>query len=324
MPTIHFFLQGKGGVGKTLLACIFSQYLVAKNYSIMAFDADPVNATFKGYKDLDYVSVIDILRENNPNVIDTNKFDSIYQYLLDDEVPSNIHAIIDNGTSSYLALCNYLFESAGIEILYENGFKVFFHVVVTGGQALVDTLSNLKSLGENFETPLIIWKNYRDGDIGAFVDEVDEKGDHIKVYKKLEDIGTYKALDEAGRIHTVIEFPDYTSASSRETLEAFYTKRMSFTNYLKSSEQVMTKQRIKTFWLRICSEIDFKNQQRPFLGEPAEAESKKHEEPSIANETGEKNSTPAECENNEAEDFAEAESIEEVQTSNDEVETEEY
>ena len=57
-----------------------------------------------------------------------------------------MHAIVDNGASSFVALGAYIKENALLSLLREQGHQVFFHTVITGGQALGDTLSGLKVL----------------------------------------------------------------------------------------------------------------------------------------------------------------------------------
>ena len=48
--TIHISLQGKGGVGKSLVAAILSQYLASRGQDIRGVDADPVNHTLSEYR----------------------------------------------------------------------------------------------------------------------------------------------------------------------------------------------------------------------------------------------------------------------------------
>lgn len=50
MATIHFVLQGKGGVGKSMVAVFLYQSLKALGHEVMAFDSDPVNTTLTGFK----------------------------------------------------------------------------------------------------------------------------------------------------------------------------------------------------------------------------------------------------------------------------------
>lgn len=45
MATIHFIQQGKGGVGKSMIAAILYQVLRHLGKEVVAFDTDPVNAT---------------------------------------------------------------------------------------------------------------------------------------------------------------------------------------------------------------------------------------------------------------------------------------
>jgi MinD superfamily P-loop ATPase len=46
----HLVLQGKGGVGKSLVSSIIAQYLNQKNYTTICGDTDPVNSTFHQIK----------------------------------------------------------------------------------------------------------------------------------------------------------------------------------------------------------------------------------------------------------------------------------
>src|SRR5438552_11796554 len=49
---VHIALQGKGGVGKSLVSAILSQYLASKGQDVLAIDADPVNHTLAEYRGL--------------------------------------------------------------------------------------------------------------------------------------------------------------------------------------------------------------------------------------------------------------------------------
>ena len=48
-PAIHLTLQGKGGVGKSLVASILAQYFRHRGAEIHCLDTDPVNQTFSQY-----------------------------------------------------------------------------------------------------------------------------------------------------------------------------------------------------------------------------------------------------------------------------------
>ena len=51
-PTIHLTLQGKGGVGKSLVASLLAQYFRHRGAPIHCLDTDPVNQTFSQYTEL--------------------------------------------------------------------------------------------------------------------------------------------------------------------------------------------------------------------------------------------------------------------------------
>src|SRR5437879_11909773 len=50
--SVHFALQGKGGVGKSLIASVLSQFFVWKDRALHAVDEDPVNQTLAEYRAL--------------------------------------------------------------------------------------------------------------------------------------------------------------------------------------------------------------------------------------------------------------------------------
>ena len=70
---IHMSLQGKGGVGKSLIASILAQYLQSRNQRIECIDTDPVNRTFSQYKAVN-ASRLELLRNGN---VDPRGFDAL-------------------------------------------------------------------------------------------------------------------------------------------------------------------------------------------------------------------------------------------------------
>ena len=72
---IHIALQGKGGVGKSLISAILSQYLSSKGQDVCGIDADSVNQTFSEYGGL-RVECLNLLREGS---IDQREFDLLME-----------------------------------------------------------------------------------------------------------------------------------------------------------------------------------------------------------------------------------------------------
>jgi len=136
MATIHMVLQGKGGVGKSMLATLLAQFKISKGQSPVCIDTDPVNATFYGFKSLN-VQRLDIL-DDDKNV-DAIKFDDLIERI--GEATDDV--IIDNGASSFIPLSSYLIANETASVFKEMGHQLLVHTVITGGQAMPDTLGGL-------------------------------------------------------------------------------------------------------------------------------------------------------------------------------------
>lgn len=98
MATIHFLQQGKGGVGKSVVASLLVQALRHLGEEVTAFDTDPVNASLASYEDFHAVR-IDIVRDG---MVDTSAFDELLEGIYG--LLPGAHAVVDNGASSFLAL----------------------------------------------------------------------------------------------------------------------------------------------------------------------------------------------------------------------------
>ena len=72
---IHLSLQGKGGVGKSLVASILAQYFIHRGTTIRCIDTDPVNQTFAQYKRLP-VERVKLIRDGG---IDQRGFDALME-----------------------------------------------------------------------------------------------------------------------------------------------------------------------------------------------------------------------------------------------------
>src|SRR5215468_7167141 len=83
--SIHISLQGKGGVGKSLISAILSQYLSSRGQDVHSIDADPVNQTFSEYAGL-AVECLNLLREGS---VDQREFDLLMERFLKKTVRSS-------------------------------------------------------------------------------------------------------------------------------------------------------------------------------------------------------------------------------------------
>jgi hypothetical protein len=225
MAKIHITLQGKGGVGKSLIAAVLAQYLISKAGKPLCIDIDPVNATFHGYQALD-VQRLQIMEDDE---INPRKFDALIELL----APSSNSVIIDSGASSFVPLSHYLISNQVPALLAELGHELVVHTVITGGQALLDTVSGFAHLTGQFpsETIFVAWLNPYWGPI-----EHDGKGfEQMKAYMTNRD-----------RVSAIAHIPQLKDETYGRDLGDMLKARLTFDDALAlSSLTIMTRQRLK-------------------------------------------------------------------------------
>lgn len=161
--TVHIVLQGKGGVGKSLVASFLVQYLQQKHRldecgPVLCIDTDPVNRTLSRYQDFAAIQ-IDLL--NDAQSVDTRRFDDLVDLNIEHDGP----AVVDNGASTFIAFTAYLAENDAFGILKQHGSDVTIHVVITGGQALDDTIGGLLHVLATQTVPVVVWQNNYFGEV---------------------------------------------------------------------------------------------------------------------------------------------------------------
>src|SRR5258708_32369618 len=138
--SIHISLQGKGGVGKSLISAILSQYLLSKGQDVHGVDAGPVNQTLAEFRGL-AVTRLNLLKEGN---VDQREFDLLMERFLTESGTF----VVDTGASTFIPLWHYVLENHALDYLREKGKRVILQDVITGGQSLNDTLSGFERLAE--------------------------------------------------------------------------------------------------------------------------------------------------------------------------------
>lgn len=236
MAKIHFVLQGKGGVGKSFVASMLYQYYLEKGLTVSGFDTDPVNRSFAGYKSFKNITEIDIMDGNS---IDTGRFDELIELIYRKQ--DNEHVVIDNGAVTFIPLCDYMAENKGFQQLEDLGHEIFMHVVITGGQALADTLDGFQSLIDNFQKPVVVWLNPYYGEIAV----AGQKFEEFDIFEDYRDF-----------ILAVIQIPFYPSATLRKNMEELLAMRQTFNAFINGSSWLMQRTRIQRYWREVIAEID--------------------------------------------------------------------
>lgn len=240
MTTIHFVLQGKGGVGKSFVAFLLAQHFQNRDIETLCFDTDPVNKTFASYKALK-VHTIDILKNGT---ISVGEFDGLMETIIN--APQDSTIIIDNGASTFLPLCAYLHDNDVVNFLQGMGHTVMFHSVVTGGQAIIDTMSGLESLLVNFpETPVTAWLN-------EYFGKVEMNGTSFEETKLF--------TNPEYKIHGLIRLAELHSGTFGWDLAQMLKRRLTFTEALQTSSiNVMARQRLIMTWRKFNKQITTAN-----------------------------------------------------------------
>ena len=236
MAKIHIILQGKGGVGKSVIAATIAQYKMDKGQTPLCIDTDPVNATFAGYKKLD-VQRLDILEGDE---INTRSFDQLIELI----APTENDVVIDNGASSFVPLSHYLISNQIPMLLKEMDHELIIHTVITGGQALVDTVSGFAQLVKQFpdEAQFVIWLN-------PYWGAIEHDG------KSFEKMKAY--IDNRGRVSAIVQIPELKEETYGRDFSEMLQERLTFDEALeRDSLTIMTRQRLKIVRKQLFDQLE--------------------------------------------------------------------
>jgi len=231
---IHIALQGKGGVGKSLISAILSQYLSSKGQDVCGIDADPVNQTLSEYQGLP-VECLNLLREGS---IEQREFDLLMERFLKE----NGTFVVDTGASTFIPLWHYILENHAFDHLRQKGKRVFIHSVITGGQSLNDTLSGFEALAETREKNIVVWLNEYFGPVlqdgAGFAD--------MAVCKR-----------HANKLHGSVAIARRTADTFGRDMEEMISRKLTFDEAVKASDfTIMTKQRLLVVQRDLFEQLD--------------------------------------------------------------------
>jgi hypothetical protein len=236
MSKIHMVLQGKGGVGKSMIAAAIAQHKMSKGQTPLCIDTDPVNATFEGYKALK-VRRLNIM---DGDEINTRNFDVLVELI----ATAENDVIIDNGASSFVPLSHYLISNQVPALLQDMGHTLVVHTVITGGQALLDTVSGFAQLASQFpaECLFVVWLN-------PYWGTIEHEG------KGFEQMKAYTA--NKGRVSAIIKIPTLKEETYGRDFAEMLQERMTFDEALgMESLTIMTRQRLKIVRTQLYGQME--------------------------------------------------------------------
>lgn len=237
MTQVHIVLQPKGGVGKSVVASMISQYLKNQGSPFVAIDTDPNNATLSGYKALN-VQRLEVMK--NGSIIERS-FDTLMDQILSEKDNS---FVIDNGSSNFSPFLSYMRKNKVVDVINSKGKQVYIHTVVKGGQEVKITLAGFDVLAEYIppQAKLIVWLN-------EFISEV--KGDgkrfhEMKVYKKNKD-----------RVSGIVRLQNYGSELEGQDMRQMLDLSFIFDEVQESADFTqMSKNRLSDIKTDIFSQLE--------------------------------------------------------------------
>jgi hypothetical protein len=223
--SIHLSLQGKGGVGKSLIASILAQYFRDRGREIRCIDTDPINNTMFQYKALDVSRLELLLRDGS---IDQRGFDALMERLLTEDATF----VVDNGAATFIPLWSYILENSVLELLKQAGRRLYVHTVITGGQALLDTLHGFKSLADSTsERNIVVWLN-------EYFGRIERDG------KRFEEMAAFRETDP--KVHGSMHLSKRNQDTFGRDLEDVISRKLTLEEAIKDGPfSIMTKQRLK-------------------------------------------------------------------------------
>lgn len=167
MNQIHIVMNGKGGIGKSIVAYNLSQYLKSLDPETVCIDTDPLTPTLSKYKAL---SVKHIQIASAAEVF-LNRFDDMIEEMV--STPHDV--IIDTGASTFLPIAKYIESNKIFSFLKDEYDKTIFVHVVLNAQTQNDYLSttaSLESIAQSFgsEASIIVWLNEFGGSLDMFLE----------------------------------------------------------------------------------------------------------------------------------------------------------
>jgi hypothetical protein len=91
------------------------------------------------------------------NRVDQRSFDRILEGFLTEHGAT---FVVDNGAFTFLPLWHYLLENRALEYLQEHHCKIYVHTMITGDQALLDTLNGFRELAASAQQlNFVVWVN---------------------------------------------------------------------------------------------------------------------------------------------------------------------
>ena len=235
LASVHLVLQGKGGVGKSFVSAILAQYFRTKSGPVHCLDTDPVNATFAQYRLLEAEHLKVIKR----GTVNEKRFDLFVERVCQEQGVF----IVDTGATTFVPIWNYILDNKILEFFRARERRAFVHVVVTGGQAMTDTLNGLARLAQTTsQKNVIVWLN-------EYFGEVTKDGKPFEEFQMAEEYG-------AKLVGTVV-ISDRNPQTYGDDIRQMLEQRLTFDEAIKDARFfLVSKQRLAIVQRDLFEQLD--------------------------------------------------------------------
>jgi hypothetical protein len=194
-----------------------------------------VNQTFSQYAALGAQH----LQLMEGNQVDRRRFDGLVESILghDDSF------IVDNGSSTFIPLWHYMLENTVPEVLREAGRRLLIHTVITGGQALADTVTGFKSLAESSDSRnIIVW-------INEYFGPVERDG------KRFSQMAAFS--EHQDKVAGTVLIPKRSPDTFGRDMEEMIARKLTFAEaYQSNGLSLMSKQRLRMVQRNLFEQLE--------------------------------------------------------------------
>ncbi len=211
----HLVLQGKGGIGKSVVASWLGEYLMKRGKAVHCIDGDPVNRSLAQYKALN-AEKLDLVNEEG--LIVRTRYDALLERFASEDAVF----LVDSGSTAFLPLWSYIVEAEVIRVLREAGRKLYVHCVVSGGEMLSDSLLGFDTLARS--TPdrnLVIWVNEYFGPVA-------------RDGKTFDQMNVFQI--HSGKVLGAVGIPQRSSDTFGATVRLMRERKMTFEEAIQSDQ----------------------------------------------------------------------------------------
>lgn len=237
--TAHVVAAKKGGIGKTLSASMFAQYLRAAGISVEAVDADPQAPKLSLIKALN-APLLPLIEHGE---IKQSAFDPTFSHI----IQSKTATLIDTGSGAFLPILKYMRDNQLFNLLQQVKKQLYFHVIVISGPEKMNTAQGAAELLEKTKgtgTKVVIWQNERNG---------------IPVFdgKSMEETDWYQSNFD--QIAGIVKIRDYNNSAFAADFLTMMEENLTYQEIMDGKSEsfdFMRQNRINRIFTDVYAELD--------------------------------------------------------------------